>query len=152
MNVVQKFLRPEKQEPVPPPLPPRVHPEKRKQLALDFMDEHSRTLEENAYLRSEVEQLRVELKVAQEKARMLESELNFLRDEYDRLLTHDKYMLGGIDAIEAAIINLKASSRAEAYAPPGSGSQDETADQAIDHAAELAKKLAPETEGNADGA
>lgn len=141
MNIVPAFLQRGK-EPVPPPLP-RVPQEKRRQLAMDFMDDVDRQREECAYLRTENDQLRVENKVLREQVRLLQDELNFVRDQLDRVGTHDKLMLGGLGAIKAAIIDLEQRSRAEAYAPPGSGNAQTEA--AIDNAAaELAKQLAPE--------
>lgn len=150
MNVVPAFLR--KQEPAPPPLPRVRQPEEMRQMALDFMSDVDRQREENAYLRSANEQLRVDLKAALENARMLESELAYVRDERDQLYRHDHNMLGGLGAIKAAIINLEQQSRASAYAPPGSGTEDHTkqGDELADGVAKLAATFAPAPEKSAD--
>lgn len=142
MNVVPAFLR--KNEPAAPPLPPARREEQR-QLAMEFMSAHDRVLEENAYLRSEVDQLRVEVRVANERARMLEGELNFVRDDRDRVTRHDSMMLGGVDDLVALALAIKERSRIEAYAPPGSAAKPaEPSEQDRQITSGLAEQLASE--------
>lgn len=119
MNVMPTFLRPAAKQTTPPL--PRTRPEEMRQMTMEFMNSVDLQRQENAYLRSENEQLRVDLKVAQEQVRMLEAELAYVRDERDQLYRHDSMMLGGLDDIEVLIVNLKQRSRAEAYAQPGTG-------------------------------
>jgi len=149
MNVLPSFLRPaEKQEPSMPRLPPAVRPEERRQLTMDFVDSFDRTQEENTYLRSENDQLRVELKVAREQVRNMERELNFVRDDRDRLLEHDASIMTSLENIEALIVSAKAKARAEAYAPPGSGPHQppEETERDLEIVKGLAERLAPEQE------
>ena len=151
VNALPAFMRPvETKEPIAPRLPPAVRPEDRRQMTLDFMDSVDRDREENAYLRSEVEQLRVELKVAREEVRNLDRELNFVRDDRDRLLQHDTAIMTSLENIEALIVAAKAKARAEAYAPPASGTQQQPEETEQDRqiTAGLAERLAPEG-GNA---
>ena len=150
MNVVPAFLRSaEKQEPAAPPLP-RTRPEENRQFAMDFMNSHDRLLEENAWLRSENEQQRVELKVERESRRRLEIELNFVRDQLDRLQRHDNTMVAGVDHLVLIANKLLENSRAEAYAPPATGTQEQPGPLPEDAQQELAALVATIKPGERD--
>ena len=143
MNVLTapKFLR--REEPQPPAMPqtqPSVSPE-----VAAFIDSTTRQREELAYLRSENDTLNRELRLANERIRMLDEELTHTRNARDWFCRHDAFMLATLDDIEAMIVARKAKARAEAYAPPGSGQEDHTqnGDELAAGVADLAAKLAP---------
>ena len=149
MNMLPEFLRSNgKQEPIVPRLPPAVRPEDRRQMTMEFMDNFDRTSEENAYLRSALEQSQIELRAEREIRRSLEREMDFIRSDRDRLLEHDASIMNSLENIETLIVSAKAKARAEAYAPPGSGTQGQTEptvqDQKIIEG--LAEKLMPAKE------
>lgn len=124
MNVVPAFLRKEPHVEGTPRQVPQTRPEENRQFAMDFMNKHDRLLEENAWLRTENGQLRVEVKAAQEHARMVESELGYVRDELDRIKQHDYTMVAGVDHLVLIANKLLENSRASPYAPPGTGQTD----------------------------
>lgn len=115
-------------------LEPEVTPE-----VAAFIDSSKRLREDLAYYKSHSAQLENDVKFANERIRSLEVELDYVRDERDRLYRHDHNMLGGLGAIKAAIVNLEEQSRAEAYAPPGSGQREP--EQPLDAAAEAGLKI-----------
>lgn len=145
MNVLApKFLSRDRNPAVPAlpvPQPREATPE-----TTAFLDSVNRQREENAYLRSEVEQTSRELKLAHERIRMLETEITNVRADRDFMTRHDASMMTSLRDIKALIVMAEERARAEAYAPPGSGQQDHTkaADELAEGVAELAKKLAPE--------
>jgi chromosome segregation ATPase len=118
------FMRKEPQvDNIPRPLS-QAHPEELRKSASKFMNDYDGLLEENAYLRSEKDMLERELKLAREQVRGLDRELNFVRDDRDRLLQHDTAIMNSLENIEALIVSAKNKARAEAYAPPGTGTQE----------------------------
>lgn len=148
MNVLTtpQFLR---RSPAVPPLPV-PQPREASPETTAFLDSVTRQREENAYLRSELETVTRENKLAHERIRMLESELTAVRADRDFLTRHDASMLTSLRDIKALIVMAEERAKAEAYAPPGSGTQD-TTQQADELAAgvaagvaDLAAKLAPE--------
>ena len=131
----------------PPPLEAQQQP----QLPFSpevasFIDHTTRQREELAYFKHHAGQIEQDLKVANERIRMLERELEWLRDERDQLYRHDHNMLGGLGAIKAASVNLEEQSRAQAYAPPATGQQQQPEETEQDRqiTAGLAERLAPE--------
>lgn len=79
--------------------------------------------QELTYFRTHSAELENDIKLANERIRMLESELNFIRDDRDRLQTQLASILRSFRNIKVLIMDSEADARAEAYAPPGSGTE-----------------------------
>lgn len=144
MNAPQ-FLR-KRQEPAPLPALPATEQNGRPKAVIDFLTATDQMREENAYLRSELEQTQRDLKLSHEQNRRLESELTNLRADHQILDRHDGDLMNSLDNIVTVILAAQAKARDHAYAPPGSGNKTVTkqADELAEGVAELAKKLAPE--------
>ena len=144
MNVVPAFLR-DKREPIMPTIP-QPEPSHRPKAVVDFLTATDQMREELAYFKSHAGQLEVDLKFERERNRSLESELAHVRNDRDYLCTHDATMLAGLRHLKIIINDLEEQSRAQAYAPPGSG-QEQPAPPVTEHDEEILKgmtmKLAP---------
>lgn len=74
-------------------------PKPKTQAAMDFFDEHEQTCQDLAFYKDEATRLNHGIKLANEHIKMLKDELNFVRDERDRLLLFQGSILNGIDII-----------------------------------------------------
>lgn len=144
------FLK-RKQEPSLPALPPEDTMSQRPKAVIDFLTATDQMREENAYLRAENDQLKRELGITNEHRRSLASELAEIKRDKDFLQRHDAMMLGGLDDLEVLIINLKERSRAQAFAPPGSGQvpEPELTEQDKQDLANIVATIRPEPPTNA---
>lgn len=122
----------------------------RSEAVAAWLGEHEKLEHECAFLRDDNARLSNGLKVANEHIIMLKDELNAVRDQLDYIVRHNGSIMTSLDNIETLIIAAKKKARAEAYAPPGSGSDTTSertaeAQEKIDEAAaKLAAQLAPE--------
>jgi len=110
-----------------------------------FIDSTTRDRQELAYLRSHSAQLENDVKVANERIRDLTDELAHTRNARDWFCRHDRAVLATLEDVQALIGARLKAARAEAYAQPGTGAQEqeqptERDDKIIEG---LAAKLAP---------
>ena len=145
-NFLQKQpgkIEPRMTSPTPPSYnkPPEVTPE-----VAAFVDANARAVAELARLKSENEQMKYELKIADERVRMLDAELTHVRNERDWLTRHDAKMQATCEDVASLINSRLKDARADTYAQPGSGTQEQQETSSWDEVMikGLAQKLAPD--------
>ncbi len=136
----------------PAPLLPEQRPVSRHPRTAEMLDEWNADLDALSYFKSRCEELENEDRRKSDRIGDLEAELAYVRDDRDRLFQAHATGLATIDDILALIIARKTKSRAEPYAPPGTGHQDgpeRPMTQAEQEGLKVvAETLAPITQGN----
>lgn len=118
--------------------------------AAEALSEWNTALDELAYFKDRAAHLENEQKLNIERIHDLETELTHARNRGDWYCRHDAFMDATLEDVLALIVARRKQARAEAYAPPGTGAADHSAqgDDLAEGVADLAKTFAPEA-GNA---